>query len=66
LKGVDKKIMMLQKNKEELTPADLNYLRVSIILALGTPDIRDMPNLEEALEKLYKKVDRLYKEAANK
>jgi hypothetical protein len=58
--------MMLQKNKEELTPADLNYLRVSIILALGTPDIRDLPNLEEALEKLYKKVDRLYKEAANK
>ena len=58
--------MMLQNNKEELTPADLNYLRVSIILALGTPDIRDMPNLEEALEKLYKKVDRLYKEADNK
>jgi hypothetical protein len=58
--------MMLQNNKEELTPADLNYLRVSIILALGTPDIRDMPNLEEALEKLYMKVDRLYKEAANK
>jgi hypothetical protein len=57
---------MLQDNKEELTPADLNYLRVSIILALGTPDIRDMPNLEEALEKLYKKVDRLYKKAANK
>jgi hypothetical protein len=57
---------MLQDNKEELTPADLNYFRVSIILALGTPDIRDMPNLEEALEKLYKKVDRLYKEAANK
>lgn len=57
--------MMLQ-NKEELTPADLNYLKISIILALGNSDVKDMPNIEEALGKLYTKVNRLYKEAVNK
>ena len=57
--------MMLQ-NKEELTPADLNYLRISIILALGNSDVKYMPNIEDALGKLYTKVNRLYKEAVNK
>ena len=57
--------MMLQ-NKEELTPADLNYLRISIILALGNSDVKVMPNIEDALGKLYTKVNRLYKEAVNK
>jgi hypothetical protein len=59
-------IQDIGKAKEELTPADLENIKISIILALGNPDVKDMPNIEEALEKLHKKVNRLYREAVNK
>jgi hypothetical protein len=55
------------KAKEELlTIADLNYIRLSIVLALQHPDVRDMPNIEQVLEKLYKKIYCLCKEEANR
>jgi len=54
------------KEEELLTVADLNYIRLSIVLALQHPDIRDMPNIEQVLEKLYKKIYCLCKEAANR
>jgi hypothetical protein len=56
-----------EKEKEErLTDADLVNIKLSIILALQHPDIKDMPNIEEALLKSYRKVNRLLKETLSK
>jgi hypothetical protein len=56
-----------EKEKEErLTATDLANIKLSIILALQHPDIKDMSNIEEALLKSYTKVNRLLKEAASK
>ena len=56
-----------EKEKEErLTAADLANIKLSIILALQHPDIKDMSSIEEALLKSYTKVNRLLKEAASK
>jgi hypothetical protein len=53
-----------EKEKEErLTAADLVNIKLSIILALQYPGVKDMPNIEESLLKSYGKVDRLLKEA---
>lgn len=52
--------------EEKLTVEDLQNLRVALILSLGNPDIRDMPNIEFQLKLLHTKIDRLYQREATR
>lgn len=42
-----------------LTDEDIRYLKVAIALALGSPDIDDMPKTKVALNELYHKIERM-------
>lgn len=51
---------MMAAENEKLTAADVRYLKVAIGLALGSPDIVDMPKTKAALNDLYDKIERMY------
>ena len=52
--------------EEKLTVEDLQNLRLALILSLGNPDIRDMPNIEFQLKLLHTKIDRMYQREASR
>lgn len=51
---------MMMTVEEKLTAEDIRYLKVAIGLALGSPDIEEMPKTKAALNELYDKIERIY------
>lgn len=48
---------MSQSREEKLTADDLQYIRLALILALGNPDMKDMPSIESQLKLLQTKIN---------
>lgn len=55
---VNEKEHVTNTNDDVLTDEDIHYLNVAIALALGSPDIDDMPKMKVALDSLYEKIER--------
>jgi hypothetical protein len=47
------------QEKEYFTPEDIQYLKIAIVLTLGSDDIRNMPKTREALDELLRKIERM-------
>jgi hypothetical protein len=57
--------MKQREQKEHFTAEDLRYIQVAIALAIGNPDIREMPKTKIALDVLSEKVDRIHYREGN-